>query len=95
VDGRLPTGQRYGDVVIHSLTANIGHVHALLISFFDGRMFSRWILTNIALPQNSHSLRGSTRDMWTVDRQYGLCVINKRISVIFQVLMAEQISARH
>jgi hypothetical protein len=34
-------------------------------------MFSRWILTNIrsrnlALPQDSHSLRGSTRDLWTV-----------------------------
>jgi hypothetical protein len=24
VDGRLPIGQRYGDAVIHSLTANIG-----------------------------------------------------------------------
>jgi hypothetical protein len=37
--------------VIHSLTANIGHfgstVTALFISFFDGRMFSRWIVTTI------------------------------------------------
>jgi hypothetical protein len=47
VDGRLHTGQRYGDVVIHSLTANIGHIHALFMSYFEGRMFSRWIVTNI------------------------------------------------
>jgi hypothetical protein len=33
--------------VIHSLTANIGHVHALFISLFEGRMFSRWIVTSI------------------------------------------------
>jgi hypothetical protein len=50
VDGRLPIGQRYGDVVILSLTANIGQfgriVRALSISFFVGRMFSRWIITN-------------------------------------------------
>jgi hypothetical protein len=47
VDGRLPIGQRYGDVVIQSLTANIGHVHALFMSYFEGRMFSRWIVTTI------------------------------------------------
>jgi hypothetical protein len=55
VDGRLPTGQRYGDVVIHSLTANNGQfgfwkvsvATALLISFFEGRMFSSWIVMNI------------------------------------------------
>jgi hypothetical protein len=39
------------DIVTHSLTANIlqfrSIVTALLISFFEGRMFSRWILTNI------------------------------------------------
>jgi hypothetical protein len=57
--------------VIHSLTAKIGHVHDLLISFFEGRMISRWIVTNIrsrniALPQDSHSLRRSTRDLWNV-----------------------------
>jgi hypothetical protein len=41
VDGRLPIGQRQGDVVIHNLTANIGQfgliisiVTALFISFF-------------------------------------------------------------
>jgi hypothetical protein len=53
VDGRLPTGQRYGDVVIHNLTANIGHVHALFISFFEGRMFSRWIVTNITFARET------------------------------------------
>jgi hypothetical protein len=47
VDGRLPIGQRLGDVVNHSLTANIAHVHALFIYFLEGRMFSRWIVTNI------------------------------------------------
>jgi hypothetical protein len=51
VDGRLHIGQRQRDVVIHSLTANIGKfgsivTTALLISFFEGRMFSRWIVTN-------------------------------------------------
>jgi hypothetical protein len=33
--------------VIHSVNANIGHVHALFISLFEGRMISRWIVTNI------------------------------------------------
>jgi hypothetical protein len=45
--GRLPVGQRQGDVVIHSLTANIRHVHALFIYFFEGRIVSRWIVTKI------------------------------------------------
>jgi hypothetical protein len=43
VDGRLYVSQQQGDVVIHNLTANIGQfegiVTALLISFFEGRMF--------------------------------------------------------
>jgi hypothetical protein len=47
VDVRLPVGQRQGDVVIHSLTANIRHVHALFFDFFEVRMISRWIVTNI------------------------------------------------
>jgi hypothetical protein len=55
MEGRLPIGQRNGDVVIHSLTANIGQfgfwilstVTVLLISFFEGQMFSRWIVMNI------------------------------------------------
>jgi hypothetical protein len=51
-DGILPIGQRRRDVVIHSLTANIGQfkhykLTALFISFFERRMFSRWIVTNI------------------------------------------------
>jgi hypothetical protein len=40
--------------VTYSLTSNIGHfgfwrvsVRALYISFFEGQMFSRWIVTNI------------------------------------------------
>jgi hypothetical protein len=37
--------------VIHSLTAKNGQfgsiVTALFISFFEGQMFSRWIVTNI------------------------------------------------
>jgi hypothetical protein len=33
--------------VIHSLTANIGHVHAVFIYFFEGQVFSYWIVTNI------------------------------------------------
>jgi hypothetical protein len=50
VDGRLPTGQRLEDVVIYSLTANIGQFkrcNSLFISFFEGQMFSRWIVTNV------------------------------------------------
>jgi hypothetical protein len=54
MDGRLPTDQRQGDVVIHSLTANIRQlglvisiVTALFTSFFEGRMFSRRIVMNI------------------------------------------------
>jgi hypothetical protein len=37
VDGRLSTGQRQGDVVIHSM----------FMPLFEGRMFSRWTVTNI------------------------------------------------
>jgi hypothetical protein len=36
--------------VIHKLTANIGQFgfcDSLVISFFEGRMFSHWIVTNI------------------------------------------------
>jgi hypothetical protein len=33
--------------VIHNLTANIGHVQALSLAFFEGRMLSRLIVTNI------------------------------------------------
>jgi hypothetical protein len=58
--------------VIHSLTANIGKleiiinvVTALFISVFEGRMFSRWIVTNITSALGTmHSLGGST-DLWT------------------------------
>jgi hypothetical protein len=53
VDGRLPIGQRKRDLVIHSLTADIGqfkHCNSL-VNFFlwkgGGRTFSRWIVTNI------------------------------------------------
>jgi hypothetical protein len=60
--------------VIHSLTASIGHVHALFISSFERRVFSRWIVTNIRPTsargtlhcRKTHSLRGSTRDLWAL-----------------------------
>jgi hypothetical protein len=55
------------------LTANIGQVGSivtvLFISFFQGRMFSRWIVMNITSDRGTlHcrktlSLRGSTRDL--------------------------------
>jgi hypothetical protein len=62
--------------VIHSLTANIGqfkHCNSL-VNFFLWRanVFTldsneRYFRSrNLALSQDSHSLRGSTRDMWTV-----------------------------
>jgi hypothetical protein len=47
VDGGLPIGVRQGDVVVRSLTANIGHVHVLFTSFLEGRIFSRCIAANI------------------------------------------------
>jgi hypothetical protein len=50
MDRRLHMSQRQEDVAIYSLTADIGQfgsiVTALFISFFEGRMFSRWIATN-------------------------------------------------
>jgi hypothetical protein len=63
--------------VIHSLTANIGTVCNIcnsIVHFFllgtnvfmldsNGHYFRSW---NLALPQDSHSLRGSSRDLWTV-----------------------------
>jgi hypothetical protein len=77
VDGRLPTGQRQGDVVIHSLTANIGqfglHSNSLVHFFLWGaNVFTLgskehyFRSRNLALPQDSHSLRWSTCDLWTV-----------------------------
>jgi hypothetical protein len=49
VDGRFRISQRQGDVMIHSLTANIGQLKHCnsLVHLFEGRMFSRWIVTNI------------------------------------------------
>jgi hypothetical protein len=46
VDGRLPIGQRWGDVVIHSLIANIGHVHRMNLcdrQTATGQCFLNWI----------------------------------------------------
>jgi hypothetical protein len=64
------------ETVIHSLTANIGQFRSIVktffISFFEGRMFSRWIVTNITSARGTlhcrktHSLRGSARGLWTV-----------------------------
>jgi hypothetical protein len=65
-----PAIRRRSDLLQTSGSLSI--VTALFTSFFEGRMFSRWIVTNIirsqnlALQQDSHSLRGSTRDLWTV-----------------------------
>jgi hypothetical protein len=57
VDGRLPIRQRYGEVVIHSLLQSSGSLEALLtalfISFFEGGMFSRWIVTNITFARGT------------------------------------------
>jgi hypothetical protein len=76
VDERLPTSQRQEDVVIHSLTENIGqfkHCNSLDHLFLLGaNVFTldsnehHFRSRNFALPQDSHSLRGSTRDLWTV-----------------------------
>jgi hypothetical protein len=62
--------------VIYSLTANIGqfgsNVTALFIFFRGENVFrlgsEEYYLRsqNLALPQDSHSLRGSTRNLWTV-----------------------------
>jgi hypothetical protein len=43
--------------VIHSLTENIGHVHVLFISFFEWRMFSRWIVTDITSARGTFHCR--------------------------------------
>jgi hypothetical protein len=54
LEGILPIGQRQGDVMIHSLTANIGQfVTALFISFLEGRMFLLWIVTNITFARGT------------------------------------------
>jgi hypothetical protein len=37
VDGRLPVGQRYRDVVIYSLTANIGYSRRKITASFTDR----------------------------------------------------------
>jgi len=77
VDGRLPIGKRQGDVVFHSLTANIGQFKQCnsLVHFFlwEANVFTLvsnehyFRSRNLALPQDPYSLRGSTRDLWIVD----------------------------
>jgi hypothetical protein len=59
--------------VIYSLTANIGQFGSNVHFFLRGENVFRldseeYYLRsrNLALPQDSHSLRGSTRDLWTV-----------------------------
>jgi hypothetical protein len=76
VNGKLPIGQRYRDVVSHSLTANIGQFkqcNSLVLFFLWGaNVFTLdsnehyFRSRNRALPQDSYSLRGSARDLWTV-----------------------------
>jgi hypothetical protein len=65
VDGRLDIGQRWGDLVIHSLTENIVQFGSILtpIYFFDGRMFSRWIVTNSTSDRGTVHCR-KTRIPW-------------------------------
>jgi hypothetical protein len=81
VDGRLPIGQRQEDVVIHGLTANIGQfgniVTALLIYFFDGRMFSRWIVTNITSASGTLHCRKTRNpcDEYEDDGLLGCCAV--------------------
>jgi hypothetical protein len=63
--------------VIRSLTANIGqyglHCNSLVHIFLRGaNVFTLdsnehyFRSRNLALPQDSHSIRGSTRDLWTI-----------------------------
>jgi hypothetical protein len=80
VDVRLPVSQRYGDIVIHRLLQTSGSlsvVTALFIFFYLGGECWANVFTlyskkhyfrsrNRALPQDSHSLLGSTGDLWTV-----------------------------
>jgi hypothetical protein len=75
VDRRLHIGQQR-DVVIHSLTAHIGqfkHCNRLVHFFLWGaNVFTLgsnkyyFCLQNCALPEDLHSLRGSTRDLWII-----------------------------
>jgi hypothetical protein len=79
VDRGLPIGQRQREVVIHNLTANIGqfkHCDRLFHLFrLEGNVFTldcneHYLRSrNLTLPQDAHSLRGSTRDLWTVCRK--------------------------
>jgi hypothetical protein len=50
------------------------------MSFFEGRMFSSWIVTNITFArgtlhclQDSHFFRGLARDLWTVAQRLLIC----------------------
>jgi hypothetical protein len=62
--------------VIRSVTANIGKFGSIVtafVHFFKGRMFSRWIVTNVTSAcgtvhcrKTRIPLRGSVRDLWTV-----------------------------
>jgi hypothetical protein len=60
--------------VIHSLTANIGHCNILVhFSLSGANVFTLdsnkhyFRSRNRALPQDSHFLSGTTRDLWTVE----------------------------
>jgi hypothetical protein len=76
VDRRFPICQQQRDVVIHSLTVNIlqfkhynSSVHFCLCgaNVFTLVSNEHYFRSRIrALPQDSHSLRESTRDLWTV-----------------------------
>jgi hypothetical protein len=76
VDVKRPIDQRQRDVVIHSVTSNIGqfkHCNSLVHFFLRGANVFKldsnehyFRSRNHALPQDSHSLRGPTRDLWIV-----------------------------
>jgi hypothetical protein len=86
-DGRRPISQRQRDAVIHSLTANIGQFKYCnsLVHFFlwGANVFTLDSIEhyfrsrNRAVPQDSHSLRGSTRDLWTVQRSVGYDILQQ------------------
>jgi hypothetical protein len=71
--------------VTHSLTANIGQfvsiVTALFVSFVEGRIFSRWIVTNINSARGTLYYR-ETRipcgDQLVICGQYVFCLDDDR-----------------
>jgi hypothetical protein len=96
VDGRLPNDQWKGDLVIHSLTANTGQfgsiVRVLFISFFEWRMLSHWIVTNISSARATLHCR-KTRiscgiNSWSVNCILTFCPIGVHVlQLVYNVLL--------